>query len=143
MSKLFILFFSITVVSLLCKENVKEDNSLLKLVQQLLSSSALSIKANPQAQTTTKTHKKCRTTDCMIFNGCEDCWKRSSTINNETSARVSGTFPTGQNKPCIFPFVHRDRTFVACTNWCPDPCDNVVNYCMPNYWCATELYIIL
>ena len=80
---------------------------------------------------------------CKIFNGCYDCWKRSNSTNNETLARVSGTFPTGQGRPCIFPFVHHDRTFVGCTNWCPDPCDNVVNYCIPNYWCATEIHHVV
>ena len=49
------------------------------------------------------------------------------------------TFPLGLNKPCKFPFVYRGLTFVGCTNWCPDPCENFKNYCKPNYWCATEV----
>ena len=42
-------------------------------------------------------------------------------------------------KPCKFPFVFRGRTFVGCTNWCPEPCEVISDYCKPNYWCATEV----
>ena len=58
----------------MCKENIKEENSVLELVRRLINSSTSSINANPKP-------KKCMTNYCKIFNGCYDCWKSS---NNET-----------------------------------------------------------
>ena len=97
--------------------------------------------------------KNCKTTSCHTSNGCYDCAKRSSPTNtNNSNQEILFTnntaiidqqsrqrIPIGLNKPCKFPFVYRGRTFLGCTNWCPDPCENLKNYCKPNYWCATEV----
>ena len=97
--------------------------------------------------------KNCKTTCCDFWYKCYECTKRSSPTNtnnnnqeilftNNTAIidqQSRQTFPLGLNKPCKFPFVYRGLTFVGCTNWCPDPCENLKNYCKPNYWCATEV----
>ena len=107
-----------------------------------------------------KIRKGCKTTDCDVWNGCYDCkpnkpYKalRSSPTNANNNSheiffthnrtiinrQTRGKYPYGLQKPCKFPFAFKGRTFLGCTNWCPNPCENILNYCKPNYWCATEV----
>ena len=111
-----------------------------------------------------KTLKNCKTTCCDFWYKCYECTKRSSPTNTNNNSQeiiftnkrskpvycfganrsikdqqTRGKYPYGLQKPCKFPFAFKGRTFLGCTNWCPNPCENILNYCKPNYWCATEV----